>query len=104
MLQQFQTADCKFFENQRDCNLENCQKFKKIVVRDIVLAGVHHLQNEIDENLALVSFIVKTTSEIDGREQPLTIKVSFRGIKYQQFYDFKISSLWYLHDETAEAE
>lgn len=27
MLQQFQTADCKLFENQHESSLEDCQKF-----------------------------------------------------------------------------
>ena len=104
MLQQLQTADCKLFENQHDFRLEDSHKFKKISVTDIVTASIHCLQNEIDDNLVLSSFIVKATSEIAGREQPLTIKVGIRGTKFQQFYNLKISSLWYLHEEAAESE
>lgn len=101
-LQQFQTADCRLFENGRACGLEDCAKFKKVMVREFIPAGVHHIQNEIDEHLALASFVVRATSEIDGREQPLTIRVDLRGAKYQQYYDFKIQGLWFLHGAGAE--
>ena len=104
MLQQFQTANCKLFENQHECSLEDCQKFKKIALKEVIPGNVHQLQNEIDKDLVLVSFLIKATSEINGHEQPLTIKINLRGTKYQQYYNFKIQSLWYLYDEAADAE